>query len=202
MRRIITIGREFGSGGRDLGLMLAEKLGIAYYDKEIITGIAEKTSLTEQYVQQVVERRPSHWFPFATGHNFYPNLNLNPLQEQTLSIYHEQCRYIKEVAAKSDCILVGRCADYILQEQKPFRIFVYAAIEERMARCRKRLPEEEEISDKELKQRILSIDKNRAAYYRFYTGQVWGDKGNYDFCVNTGCCPMEKLVPAVLAMLP
>ena len=100
MNRIITIGREFGSGGRELALKLAERLQIAYYDREIITEIAKKTSLAEQYVQQVVERRPSHWFPLTTGYSFY--LNVDPLQEQNLSIYQEQCRIIKEMAAKSD----------------------------------------------------------------------------------------------------
>ena len=199
MNRIITIGREFGSGGRELALKLAEILQIAYYDREIITEIAKKTSLAEQYVQQVVERRPSHWFPLTTGYSFY--LNVDPLQEQNLSIYQEQCRIIKEMAAKSDCILVGRCADYILQNRNPFRIFVYAGLEERLARCRKRLPSEEQLSDKELKQRILSIDKNRAAYYHFYTGQVWGDKAHYDLCINTAFCPIDKLVPAIQEML-
>lgn len=199
MNRIITIGREFGSGGRELGLKLAGRLRIAYYDREIITEIARKTSLAEQYVQQVVERSPSHWFPLTTGYSFY--LNVDPLQEQNLSIYQEQCRIIKEMASKSDCILVGRCADYILQSQKPFRVFVHADLEERLARCRKRLPRQEQLTDKELKQRILSIDKNRAAYYHFYTGQVWGDKAHYDLCINTASCPIDKLVSAIQEML-
>ncbi|MEI3003668.1 MAG: cytidylate kinase family protein [Victivallales bacterium] len=86
-------------------------------------------------------------------------------------------------------------------DRNPFRIFVYAGLEERLARCRKRLPSEEQLSDKELKQRILSIDKNRAAYYHFYTGQVWGDKAHYDLCINTAFCPIDKLVPAIQEML-
>ncbi len=199
MNRIITIGREFGSGGRELGMKLAEKLQVAYYDKEIITEIAKKTSLAEQYVQQVVERRPSQWFPLTVGHSFF--LNVDPLQEQNLSIYQEQCRIVKEMAEKSDCVLVGRCADFILQDKKPFRIFVYADLEERLARCRKRLSPQEQLSDRDLKQRILDIDRNRAAYYRFYTGQVWGDKACYDLCINTGCRPMDKLVSAIEEIL-
>lgn len=193
MNKIITIGREFGSGGRELGRRLAEALQAAYYDQEIVKELTKRTPFTESYIRQVVEQRPSSLFPITIGRSFYPTVN--PVLEQSWSIFHEQSRIIREMAEKSDCVIVGRCADYILSEKRPFRIFVYADIESRMKRCREKAPEGEHLSDKELKQHILGIDKNRAKYYAFYTGQVWGDKLNYDICVNTTQCVIKDIVP-------
>ncbi|HIX63567.1 MAG TPA: cytidylate kinase-like family protein [Candidatus Mediterraneibacter colneyensis] len=143
MNRIITIGREFGSGGRELGRRLSEELKIAYYDQEIIT----------------------------------------------------------EMAQKSDCVIVGRCADYILREYEPFRMFVYADMESKMARCRQKASEEEKMEDKELKQHILGIDRKRAKYYQFYTGHKWGDKLNFDLCINTSRTVIKEIVPALAKLL-
>ena len=143
MNRIITIGREFGSGGRELGRRLSEELKIAYYDQEIIT----------------------------------------------------------EMAQKSDCVIVGRCADYILREYAPFRMFVYADMESKMARCRQKASEEEKMEDKELKQHILGIDRKRAKYYQFYTGHKWGDKLNFDLCINTSRTVIKEIVPALAKLL-
>lgn len=93
-----------------------------------------------------------------------------------MTIYQEQSRIIREMAAKSDCIIVGRCGDYILKDQRPFRIFVYADMESKMERCREKASQEEQMTDKDLKQHILGIDKKRAKYYEFYTGHKWGDQ--------------------------
>lgn len=195
MRRIITIGREFGSGGREMGRRLAEELGIAYYDQEIITEISKRTSLAEQYVTQIVESSPISLFPITIGRSFYPVKN--PVFEQKQSIYQEQGKIIMEMAEKTDCVIVGRCADYILRKQNPFRIFVYADMESKMKRCREKAPEQEHFSDKELKQHILDIDAKRAKYYKSYTGQSWGDKSNYDFCINTTQTVIKEIVPVL-----
>ena len=90
-----------------------------------------------------------------------------------------------EMAQKSDCVIVGRCGDYILRDFEPFRIFVYADLESRMERCRAKAPEDEKMTDRELKQHILGIDRKRAKYYEFYTGHKWGDRLNFDLCINT-----------------
>lgn len=198
MNRIITIGREFGSGGRELGRRLAEELHIAYYDREIVAEISKRTSFSEQYVQQIVEQRPITLLPITVGRSFYPSEN--PVLEQTQSIFREQSNIIREMAAKSDCVIVGRCADYILQEQKPFRIYVYADIDSRIARCRERASAQEHLSDKEMKQHILSIDRDRAKYYEYYTGQAWGDILNYDLCVNTTRTDIRQIVPVLAKM--
>ena len=109
MNRIITIGREFGSGGRELGRRLSERLGFAYYDQYIISEIARRTELSEQYVPSIVEHRPVMSFPIHIGTSFYPSPT--PVIGQSMSVYQEQARIIEEMAQKSDCIIVGRCGD-------------------------------------------------------------------------------------------
>ena len=198
MKKIITLGREFGSGGRELGRRLAEHLGIAYYDQEILTEIAKRTSLSEQYVHQIVEHRPITSYPIHVGRSLYAMPN--PILEQSQDIYAEQTHIIQELAAEADCLIVGRCADYILREQKPLRLFVYADEASKMARCRLRAPEKEQLSNRELRQQMRAVDKNRARYYEFYTGQTWGDKANYDWCINTSRADIKQ-VAAVVAKL-
>ena len=195
--KIITIGREFGSGGRELGRRLADHLQIAYYEKEILTEISKRTQLTEEYVHNVVEHHPYPLLPITIGHSLYPDMAFQ-LQQ---SVYTEQSNIIKEMAAASDCVIVGRCADYILHDIKPFRIFVYADMEARIARCHARAPEGEHLSDKELKQMIQKVDKGRAKYYEFYTGEKWGDKSSYDLCINTSNVVIKELVPHLAAFL-
>ena len=195
--KIITIGRQFGSGGRELGRRLAEALQIAYYDKEILTEISKRTQLTEEYVHNVVEHHPYPLLPITVGHSLYPDMAFQ-LQQ---SVYTEQSNIIKEMAAASDCVIVGRCADYILNDINPFRIFVYADMESRIARCHARAPEGEHLSDKELKQMIQKVDKGRAKYYEFYTGEKWGDKSSYDLCINTSNVVIKELVPHLAAFL-
>lgn len=195
MNRIITIGREFGSGGRELGRRLSEELGIAYYDQEIITEIAKRTKLSEQYVQSVTEHRPLVSFPIHVGRSFYPAVN--PVLQQNHKIYREQRGILMELAEKSDCIIVGRCADYILKEKKPFRIFVYAEMESKIRRCREKASEQEHLSEKELRQQIREIDRNRAKYYEFYADKKWGDKRNYDLCINTTCASVKEAASAL-----
>lgn len=199
MNKIITIGREFGSGGRELGKRLSDLLHIAYYDKEIVTEIAKKTSLAESYVHQVMEHNPTIYYPITIGHSFYPMVN--PIMDLNNSIYVEQSRIIKEMADNSDCVIVGRCADYILRERKPLRLFVYADMQFKMDRCRKKAPSDEEpLTDKELKQHITSIDKNRSKYYQFFTGQKWGERINYDFCINTSNLSIKEVALAISRM--
>lgn len=195
MNKIITIGREFGSGGRELGRRLSEELKIAYYDREIIQEIAKRTALSEQYIKAIEERLPSATFPIHIGSSFY--VTQNPLWEQTMAIYREQFTIIKEMAEKSDCVIVGRCADYVLKEYHPFRIFVYADLESKFRRCREKAPADEVLSDRELKQKMIEVDKSRAKYYEFYTENQWGNKLNFDLCINTSHVVIKKLVPHV-----
>ena len=183
MGKLITIGREFGSGGREFGRRLAEELNIDYYDKEIVTEISKHTSLSEEYVHRVMESQPHQLYPITIGQTI-SYVDSYPLQ-QIQSVYQAQTEIIKNLAEKSDCVIVGRCADYILRDYKPFRIFVYADMDSRVHRCIERSAEDEHFTEKQMKKRIHKIDKNRAKYYEFYTGQKWGYRKNYDLCVNT-----------------
>jgi len=199
MGRIITIGREFGSGGRELGRRLAEELHIDYYDRELLAEIAKHTSLAEEYIRNVVEQKPHSLLPITIGRSFsYVD---DYAFKQAQSVYQAQSKIIRELAEKSDCVIIGRCADYILQDKKPFRLFVYADMDSRVRRCMERRGDGENQTEKEMKKQIQSVDKNRARYYEFYTGLKWGDKLNYDLCVNTTDAAIKEIVPAIAKLL-
>ena len=104
---------------------------------------------------------------------------------------------IQEAAERSDCVIVGRCADYILRDLKPFRLFIYADMRSKIARCREKGADAAAMTDKALQQKIIAIDKKRARYYQFYTEQNWGDKANYDLCINTTHTEIKKIIPAL-----
>ena len=191
MNKVITIGREFGSGGREFGRRLAENLGFAYYDQEIITEIVNRTELSADYVQHMIEKRPVPSFPIHVGRTFH--MVANPMLEQSKLLYQKQCEVLREMAERSDCVIVGRCADYILRDHRPFRIFVYADTESKLDRCRKKEPEHEHLTDRELRKRIQDVDRQRSHYYRFYTDQVWGERINYDLCINTTNTPIKEI---------
>lgn len=184
MNKIITIGREFGSGGRELGLRLAQELGIKYYDKEILKKMAEDTSFSEEYISRTIETRQSHLLPITIGHSISVTSDYHIMQMQEL--YRVQTETIRELAESGDCVIIGRCADYILRDMKPTRIFVYADIESRVKRCMERRTEDEKnITEQEMRRRILAVDKERAGYYSDFTFQKWGDRKIYDLCINT-----------------
>lgn len=183
MKRVITISREFGSGGREFARRLADKLEIAYYDREIITELAKRTNLAEGYVNSLNEQRPAPLFPITVGHTISPVMDA--MWTQHNNIFIEQTNLLKELAEKSDCVIVGRCADHILADFSPLRIRLYADMGSRIERCKSREKQGEKLSDREYKQKINEIDKGRAKYYQFYTGKRWDDELNYDLCINT-----------------
>lgn len=199
MKKIITIGREFGSGGRELGRRLAERLGIAYYDQEIIGEIARRTELSTEYIQNIMESRPIMPFPIQIRHSFYSVPN--PMFQQSISIYAEQHKLIRELAEKSDCVIVGRCADFILKDKDPFRIFVYADMGSKVARCMSRKPEGEDLNEPQMKKKITELDKGRAKYYEFFSEKKWGASENYDLMVNTSGKDIKKLADALCEFL-
>lgn len=198
MGRIITIGRQFGSGGREFGRRIAEELGVDYYDKEIITEIAEHTSLSEEYIRNVVEGKPHSLYPITIGQSidFAGEYHLRQMQ----SIYRAQSDIIRDLADKSECVIVGRCADYILADRNPFRIFIYADIDSRVRRCMER-NSDTAMTEKQMKKHILRIDKDRADYYNNYTGRRWGAMENYDICINTTGTVIKDIAPHVAKML-
>lgn len=187
--RIITISREFGSGGRELGKRLADKLGFAYYDREIIDAIATKSNLDKNYVESVLQN-----FNFTFG----KTLSLSPtLLKSTVDILVAERNVIKEFATQKDCVIVGRGADIILKEFNPFNIFVYADVQSKIARCKNRALENEHLSDKQLIKEFTQIDKARAKHYALLSGTKWGEKENYHLCINT----TDLQIPELTAIL-
>ena len=201
MNKIITISREFGSGGRELGKRIAEELQIAYYDREIVTAIAKRSELAEDYVGQILENRIMTYYPITVASSFAAMPPTDTLHYVNHGIYNAQNEIIRELGQKSDCVIVGRCADYILEDQKPYDIFVYADMDSRLQRCRAKGGKDAELSDKELIKKIQAIDKSRAQYYRFYTGRTWGERTNYDLCVNTAGWDIEKLAKLIAELI-
>ena len=197
MNRVITIGREFGSGGRELGVRLAEELGFEYYDNEILTNIVKQTDLSENYINEVVEGRTRRLFPITVEHTFLVGCDYSIKQIQ--DIYRAQTEVIKEMALKSPCVIVGRCADFILKDADVnlFRMFIYADIESRVKRCQSRAPEGENLDDKQMRKYIQKVDRGRASYYEDYTLLKWGDKTNYDMCINTTNVDIQEIVPHI-----
>ena len=194
MTRIITISREYGSGGRELGKLLAQKLGYAYYDKEIVSEIAQRSELSESYVQNMIEQKP-FIFPVHIGESLEPQAD--PMLSQSQELFGLQCSILRELGEKSDCVIVGRCADYVLSEHDPLRLFVYAQLEHRMQRCRDTEDGMGDLSEKELRTRIQAVDRQRSDYYEFCTGNRWSDRLNYDLCVNTSKISLEDLAEAI-----
>ncbi len=200
MNQIITIGREFGSGGREFGKRLAEELGYAYYDREIMEEISKRTQLAESYIQHIVEGTPGLYYPITIGKTLHA-AEPDYLLRQYTSVYAEQANTIRDMAEKSDCVIVGRCADYILREQHPLRIFVYADMASKLARCREKSHEDDALTDKQLARKIRKVDRNRSRYYTYYTGHKWGDRTNYDLMINTSSLSVKGAVHSLAELL-
>ena len=198
MSRIITISREFGSGGRELGRHLSEVLQIDYYDQEIVSEIAKRTDVAEDYVKQISESRPIS-LPVYGGRF---NTTVDPLLDMSLSIHRQQHALLRELSEKSDCVIIGRCADYVLRVRRPFRIFVYAEMESRLKRCEERKPENENLSRRKMQQKIREIDRNRARYYAYFSKQKWSAPCNYDLMINTSSgIDLKKTAASVAAYM-
>ena len=189
--KIVTINREFGSGGREVGKRLAEKLGFAYYDREIIKAISEKSKLDVNYIEKTVE--DGYWrnYPIAFNHTFsYMPFMESPNQ----SLIAFQSEVLKGIASKGNAVIVGRAADTILEDFNPFKIFVYATMESRLQRCRERAPEDENLTDKELIKKIKKIDNARAESHDIISSYRWGDKEGADLMINTSHTENKKII--------
>ena len=201
MNTVITIGRQFGSGGRELGHKLARELQVAYYDKQIISEIVDQTDFSKEYVKEVLENRMSYALPasFAQSMSFGNEHMLGQMQK----IVKAQTDVIKEMALKSSCVIVGRCADYILkdfEEINLIRLFVYSEMDSRIQRCMDRAPEGEDFTYRQMRRHIKRVDKKRSRYYSDFTLQKWGDKDFYDICINTAHIDIDKIVPDLAKM--
>lgn len=190
--RIITISREFGSGGRTVGREVAEKLGIPCYDHELIEKIAAESGFTKEYIAERGEYAAhGSWLASAFSDRDY---NGHSNQDD---LWKVQRKVILELAEKGPCVIVGRCADYILKEKQDcLSVFIHSDLEKRAERIVKQYGERSDTPQKRLKDK----DKRRAAYYQFYTEQKWGAVQNYDITLNSGSLGIEKCVE-ILASL-
>ena len=196
--RIITISREFGSGGRELGKRLADALGFAYYDREIVSSIAEKCNLDEGYVENVLRKGLTINVPVTFGHTFY--FYSDPTSENELKVLNTQQQIIKELALRGDCVMVGRSSGIILEKYNPLRLFVYADMEWKVKRCRERASADEHLTDRELEKKIRQIDAGRARHQKLLTDRKWGDREGYDLCINTTNLEIKKIIPGLKEM--
>lgn len=184
MPKIITISREFGSGGRELGRRIADELGWAYYDQEILHEMAKNTDYSKEYLASFTESGPVRLMPITYAHSFYHG-NQGAF-DQSVEVFTLQSNTIKQMALKSDCVIIGRCADYILRDYHPLRIFVYSNMASKVERCLARNEEKTQgLDEKAVIKEIKKVDKRRRKYYEFYTYQKWGDRNNYDVMINT-----------------
>lgn len=196
MTRIITISREFGSGGRELGKRLAELLGYDYYDREIITAIAEKQKLDEGYVERTLAKSYT-WqtMPLTFRRSFFTP---SAVQNNQTNLLLEQKQVIECIAkAGRNCVIVGRNADVLLEGEQPFSIFVCASLEAKIKRCMKNSEDGENLSPKEIEQKIRCIDKNRSKTRSIITGSKWGERTAYHLTINTTDWNIKELTPAV-----
>lgn len=189
--KIITISRQYGSGGRIVGKLLAERLGIPFYDNEIISLAAEKTGLSKECFVNAEET--------STGNLLLSLTTLTPSVESfglplNEKIFLVQSQVIKEVAEKGSCVIVGRSADYILSEtENCINVFLQADLKDRINRA----VAQYDLPEKNAEASVIKTDKRRANYYNYFTGLKWGAAENYDLILNTSRMDLEKIVDVI-----
>ena len=190
--RVITISREFGSGGRTIGKKVAEKLGIPCYDNELLQKIAAESGFSENYIKDAGEYAPGGFLVSAFSHASRSGNHNNADY-----LWKIQYNIITELAEKESCVIVGRCADYILREKADcLRVFIHADMKFRAERIVKEYGEREQSPE----QRLRDKDKRRAAYHRFYTDMKWGHAQNYDLTLNSGTVGIDRCADIICGL--
>ena len=192
--KIITVSREFGSGGRELGKRLSDCLGWPYYDREIISAVARRNALDEGYVEDALEQGHFRGVPLTIGRTF---AYLPSMPHDSRQLLQEQRRVLRALAAHGDCIIVGRNADLILAEHRPLKLFVYADLESRLRRCRERSSDDERFTPRELERKLRQVDQHRARHHAMLSDLPWGSREGYHLCVNTTGLSLKTLAPLV-----
>ncbi len=196
---VITIARQYGSGGREIGEKVAEMLGIPIFDKQLITDAASKGNLSEDVLQRTDESAAnSLLYTLAVGSNVVgasmPFGYKMPINDKLFIL---QSEVIKEYAKAGSCVIIGRCSDYVLREDKDaFRLFIYGDLEHRKERVRERHPE---IKTAQIVDVINKTDRRRASYYNFYTGNKWGKYDNYDMAINSSTLGIQGTAELIVS---
>ena len=196
---IITIARQYGSGGREIGERIACALGIPLYDKELITEAASRGNLNETVIKTAEESAAnSLLYTLAMGSNVLgTTMSFGYKMPLNDKLFLLQSEVIKEYAANGSCVVIGRCADYVLRDEKKLlRLFIYGDLDHRKERVRERHPE---VKESQIIDVINKTDKRRASYYNFYTGNKWGKYDNYDLAINSSTLGIEGTADMIAA---
>ena len=196
---IYTIGRAFGSYGKQVGEKLAERLGIKFYDKELLQKAAKDSGFCEEIFENHDEK-PTNSFLYSLVMDTYSagNYSATPFLDMPLNhkVFLAQFDSIKKIAESESCVIVGRCADYALASNPNcLNVFIRADMEDRIKRISKRM----DLTENKAKDMIQKKDKQRASYYNYYTSKKWGDSRSYDLCLNTSKVSVEDCVELILA---
>ncbi|MBR5288242.1 MAG: cytidylate kinase-like family protein [Clostridia bacterium] len=197
--RVITIARSYGSGGRKMGKLLARELGYEYYDREILRIASDDSGISEELFRQMDEHKRLPLFRIAR--EMYTGEVIPPDNDDFISnenLFRYQAKIIRELAATRNCVIVGRCANFILRgRENVINVFVTAPV----ADCVRRVMRNDGLDLEEAEKKIRKIDKRRADYYKYFTGRQWHDAALYDLCLNTGHMSEKKCVELVRAYM-
>ena len=195
MRKLITISREYGSGGRLIGAMVADKMGIPFYDKKIIDMAVEKSGLSHEIIESAELRAKSALsYSFASAMTFGEGFACEPMSMNE-KLFLTQFDIIRQIGETNEGVIVGRCADYVLKDiPSVTNIFVYGDFKDRMQRC----IEEYGDDPAKVKNKIRDYDKARANYYNYHTSQKWGAYSNYNLAINTSYITLEKAADLIV----
>ncbi len=195
---VITIARQYGSGGKTIGKMLSEELGVPYYDRDLIRLASDESGISEALFEQADERVKLRKL-FHLANNVYQGELIPPESKEFTSddnLFNFQAKIIQELAEKESCIIIGRCADYILKDRDDvLSVFVHAPKDYCLAQAEKKLG----ISGKELEKKVSDIDRFRAEYYQYHTGRQWTDARNYDLCLNSSKLGFTRCAEEIIA---
>ena len=197
--RVITIARSYGSGGRKMGRLLAKELGYEYYDREILRIASDESGISEELFRQADEKQRIPLFRIAR--EVYTGEVIPPDSDDFISnenLFRYQAKIIRELAATRNCVIVGRCANFILRgRDNVLNVFVTAPVVD----CVRRVMETDGLNLEEAEKKIKKIDKRRADYFKYFTGRQWQDAALYDLCLNTGHMSEQKCVDSVRAYM-
>ena len=197
--RVITIARSYGSGGRKMGRLLAKELGYEYYDREILRIASDESGISEELFRQADEKQRIPLFRIAR--EVYTGEVIPPDSDDFISnenLFRYQAKIIRELAATRNCVIVGRCANFILRgRDNVLNVFVTAPVVD----CVRRVMETDGLNLEEAEKKIKKIDKRRADYFKYFTGRQWKDAALYDLCLNTGHMSEQKCVDIVRAYM-
>ncbi len=197
MKRVITIGRQFGSGGHEVGVKLAQALDIPYYDKELLKRAAKESGLCEHLFESFDERPKSLLYSLAMDPYSFGNLAA-PYGTIEQEVFLATFNTVKKAADEGPCVIVGRCADYALRDYADsLHLFIYAPLEERV----KRIAKLHDFTPDKAKDMINKMDKQRASYYNYYTSKRWGVPASYDFCLDSSQLGVDGTVELIRYIL-